>query len=635
MSMWKFVINGTEVEEPLKWNESKKIVNRSKKYRALFVEYVADLTFHGNGYRKLKDIIANGAISAFTNRPGALRSGDVRSGYCSEIPFEIYKRCSEFEDFKTFFYGIITLSEMEEDEENCTITVNAEDNTLSRLLTDRGDLKVNTTATKSVNETALTTPASFKLTAIYDWDNTDYKERYTIKVSDYFQFILDYISNQSITFESKLLTSNPTKSSAFVNDGSVFAELAGRFQFTVTFLNPTVDLVGSGNITIKYTNPFSQVITLTVPKQGTVAATLNYMIYMFNNDTSGSSKIIRFYNQGCKYPADVTTNGTDNLVIKSDFYFTIEEISGAPYTITTIEPESSELYGYEYGAGSLKNLVIAKGALIRGSLSQPAFSWSMSFNELFTELNKICNLGMSLTYSNGQATLTVDQLYTFNHQSNNITLTNVKKLKYKIRKGDLFDSLNTEEGSDGVGVTGIFTSPLNFMVLDTCSKNELDLKNKFITDWDDITSLLGHTQGDRDEEIVLIECIPASGQGPGVELESRIYDYIIYSNASGASIIAEVMNVRLCNFRKVINWLPNIKGSPSFQEGTINNFAEILLKEYSFEYPLTHEQWEQIEQGYLNYVEFGAGNKADKQGWIESLQYNCKTGKTLFKLLTT
>ena len=112
---FKFFLNGHELsDEPIRWENSRKKLKRSEKHENIFLEYITDLEFHGDGKYW---------IDYYTNL----------NGICSTIEIYIQYKCNEFADYADFFWGRLSLDEAEWNEDECTIKCNAEDNSLAQL----------------------------------------------------------------------------------------------------------------------------------------------------------------------------------------------------------------------------------------------------------------------------------------------------------------------------------------------------------------------------------------------------------------------------------------------------------------------------------------------------------------------
>lgn len=617
--MFKFYINNIEVEEPIGWDEAKRAINRSKKYKGLFNEYIINLTFHGDGYDEIKRIINDGISPVSSGRPNG-------TGYCQSIPFKITKRCTEFDPYNTYFEGYITTQNAKEDEVKCTIKVDAEDNSLTAILINRSDYKVKFDSTTSVNGTAISLPT--RTIAVYNSNTSTWVNRTGYYITDVFQFILDYISDSQIDFASNLFNTNQNLFPGVV----VIDTDSMRLYQNIKFNTPS-ELTGSGNILINYTNYFGEAFQAVVPKQGSAAATLNRAVYELNGDSSGATNTRKFYDQNLRKFANVYTDGVDEIGIATDFRFYISSITGAATTITNQNIQESEsLYSYQ-GVNSMRKLSMMSVGQLRNANSIP----NMSFDELFEELDKILNLGMSLTLVNGTPTLRIEQSTYFQQQPNAIELENVPSIISEVSKSYSFNSITSGEGSDKVAATGnVITNiskDMTFNVAEACIGSKLDIKNKFIIDWDDIDSLITHTSDERDEKNVFLECVDTVQAG--AVAETKTYRYRTYTNTSGSSITNLVKNINLSNIAKIRNWLPNIPGDVFFENGNITNYTDKKIKEYDIEYPLTDSEYNTIKENMFNFISFNKGVLPgdEHRGWIIGLQREEKSGKTKFKLL--
>lgn len=592
---YEFYLNGTKInDEPRGWRESKRKIKRSDKYKGLFLEYVTDLTFHGDGYTFIQNAISS-------------------NDFCTEIIVQIFYRCSEFKNFTVYFTGVIKMDEIKVSEERCELTCNIEDNNLSGLIINREDTKVKLNAPRSISGTEVLAAIN-KSVRVHNSGTGSHAggvTRTMYYISDVFQFILDYITDAQVNFTSDFFTLGTST----------------RASKTITFTNPTVDLVNTSptaNLVIIYKNGFNEQFTLTIPKQATVAATLNYAISQFNFNATGTSEA-KYYVQDYRYVNNATTNGTSTITLIADVTgFEIISISNA-----SVSTGSTGVFSTM--TNKMRKMSLTSGNQLRDTNTLVP---EISFNELFKEMDKLFDLGVSISTISGVITIRVEPLSYFLINTNVVTLNNVVDLKYTISKEFARDLISTGDGNDNTGVVGNQTGKIDWTISNICSATKLDLKTSYISDFNDFYTQLTLADDKNDEKIFILE----AGDSGAVDADSIVYHNIIYSTTGAAKVDIYVINAKLTNYWKVYNWLVNIKGSPIFQTYRITNvIVPKLIKEYDFEYALTFAEQELLRTSGTQFISFNISSNAitQREGWIKEIEMENKTGKAKFKLLTT
>lgn len=622
MSLFVFKIDDVVINEPFGWADAKRRLVRNTKYRMLFLEYIIDLTFEKEAYDMIKDLI-------------------LAQGYCGEITFQVFKRANDLSDLLLHFEGKLILDNVREDETKCQITVDVVDNSFADTLIKQSDIVVPFNATRTIG--GLSNTLTSRIVAVYRQHPTDaaWHNRTFYYIFDIFQFILNYISNNQITLVSNLFSAYTNAFPSYIS-----ADPNGVFRLyqSVTFTNPGVELVSPGNVVISW-EIMGMPYVYTMAKGATVADTLNILMFVFNNTNMClcTNSKTNYYNHIHDSAAFAITNGTNNLEIYSDFKIKIISITGAANVIVNADiPESPDLYGYS-GLNNLYKLGLTTvNGLRGGSASIP----SISFNELFTEINKFENIGLSLSKINGVATLRLEQISYFQQESEALELQNVPSINMNIYRQYLFNSITFGEGSDHISEDTLISQiskDVTFISSDSCIGESIDLRSKYYTDWDDIIGLMVHGSDNRDNinnipSLVLMEFVDTVQ--PGCDAESKLYRYR-YEQGIPAYHIAFVLNVKLNNFSRARNWVVSVLGDLtmsmySFNPYIINNYDNSKIKSYSIEYPLTDEQYKLIIDNMLNYIAFNKGIDpgTKHRGWILDVTREEVSGKTTLKLLS-
>ena len=193
MAEFKFYLNGTEVEEPMNWMDSKFEYRRDPDLPGLITTFVADVEFYGSGYDLIKQQFENG------------------SG-CGEVLVKIEELCTNGINRE----GIIFLSEIDLDLYRCVAKCNIEDNTIYGKLSRLKDVKIQVNCGKTVNGQVLAPIQSYpmpfrdinySLGLRYDQTPNQPRSMYRMYRSiDVLQHYLNYITDNDATIVSNFFS---------------------------------------------------------------------------------------------------------------------------------------------------------------------------------------------------------------------------------------------------------------------------------------------------------------------------------------------------------------------------------------------------------------------------------------------
>lgn len=657
---YRFYLDGTEVEDPKGWDNSEKKIELVEKYRGVFVEYINKVVFVKDGYDYIK-----GLVDA--------------NGFCGEVAVGIYVLNGL--NYDIYFEGIIKLNDVIIFESKCEIECSIEDANLTSLLNNLGTTKVLFNRTKTITGQALSTveytcnahkATNTTTSVIYDQSRTMYK------VFDSFQYILNYISDNRITFVSDIFSTE------------VSNLVPPTFNSAILFTNPGVDLVGAGNVVITYTNAFSEQFVLTIPKQGTVAATLNYIVSQMNFNATGT-KQDKFYTQDWRFMARAVTNGTTTVTITNHIVgFTIDSVVGASASIGNAATTIAD----EFGSLSICNGNQLRGVDILKTTLTSDFAdvtvdkvMEISFDDLWFNMNKCFNLGMSLGYVSGVLTLRIERFSYFQGSTESISLTNVDNLSVKTADGFSYNSVTVGDGSKNLANKGTQNTSDKWISSITCFESDLNIKNNWIidsaqieeqirlrpnsvdtatrnaisspdlyeglviynTDTNELNRAIDNVAGagswvvadiyylnsidDNDDDIFILECFDALSNGT---VRTSSFENRIYSDTAAAYVQYWAYNANIMNYNKIISWMPLVNGDLSLNDYTLqNNSTNIVLKEFSFDHPLSLTDENTILSDVKKFIRFSTTTDSvtGRVGWVKEISTNNKTRKANYKLI--
>lgn len=284
-----------------------------------------------------------------------------------------------------------------------------------------------------------------------------------------------------------------------------------------------------------------------------------------------------------------------------------------------------------FTSGTFDKLALSIGYGIRNKGSDPtdnlsripADVYSMSFRELFKELNKIFNLSFRIKYTNNVPIIQVEDKISFQGTSA-FTLNNVPGIVYRMYPDNFYKTIDI-----GYEITLDLDQldkkgSVQYVSDDKCSEENLDLTNEFIQDSDLIHGLLDGTITDTkyDKKIFIIEC---EGTEPNLQTKKFGAGNDYNGNIDPAD-----------NMERWANTLNN----GLFRERDADSPDEVLKTntplpyEYEFEYPISEDQLDSIINDGTQSITFNKGSNPgdEKTGYILEVDYEVKSGLAKFKL---
>ena len=231
------------------------------------------------------------------------------------------------------------------------------------------------------------------------------------------------------------------------------------------------------------------------------------------------------------------------------------------------------------GAGN--NLFITTGNMIREKAQNAATGYPsphISFEELFTEMDKILNLSMYIDHTTTPPQLVIDQTANLYSETDLQTFENVNDIKISLERERLYTKLKIGSQITQTEDNGTFTlSDIRFLnfkqeeyhILGQCNagETELNLVNQYILDSNVIEDLLVNFNASYEENIVIIETdYPTTNQ-------TKRYDNFV----SGSYIYNKSLN----NYQKSVNYLGAIPNDIAAYVSDDSNKFEATKSSYS------------------------------------------------------
>lgn len=581
-------------DEPMGWNESKLKLRRNETYNGLFVTYIPDLIFHGDGYTLINNVIKD-------------------EGICARVTVKIEYDTTENGQYRNLFTGFVKISDVKIDDEKCMITCAVEDSTETGLIQSRGKTAVRFDNTETIAGNAIDSGDISADYYIYPYNNnTTYYERKGYNVFDSIQYLLDYITDNGVTVVSDFFqTQTPT-----------------RQETTIQFNQ--ADLPNS-TLTYSFTilNYFNQSVSLPTNIQATVTDTLRYMLYTLNWYSTAFDVATAFHRYDMARISSASIVGNDSIKVIHDLPFGF----GGSGSVGVIGVTTSS----EVSDGMKHMFLTTVNQLCDLDTKVP----EISFEKLFLELHKLFNLKCDFYLDGDRPTMRIEpEEYFLNAESVSIFVDDVIDKTRIVNEEFSIDTVAVGSRLD-VGFGFGFSNPqsninreVDWSTKNRCFDKKAEAKNEWVIDDIVIDTLIANPPTDgSDSNIVLLEGDDI-GIG-GVQGRTRLYESTGYSDVFGTARTYYGKNFHLTNPWKVKRWLNKFYGNPRLGGFEINNDREFNLTfETNFTCAMKFEDFKTVLNNRNKPIRFSSNNQTPIIGFIKEAEYDITKGKCKLTLLT-
>ena len=576
--------------EPMGLQENSISIQRNQDLPGLFTTMVSDLEFWGDGYEILY---------------AYYKANDL----CKEVSCEIVEDCVDGLNFK----GIIYISDVEFNSYKCIAICSVEDDTVQGRLIRLKDLLVpiNSVNAETLNGEALVNCQSHQFNT-----GTTYGNRFAFKMYDLFQYLVNYLTDNTVIFQSDIFT-NTDYRPQMIELNCVFS-VAG-FPLEMKW----IDVYGN-EITRVFTAPPLYAVTNNATYAQAIATVLNQQVF---TDSGGNS----YQDIVFPYAAIPTTDGVNDFVEVYFYHQTtfteINVLAGA--STVTINSTVDGTYG-------LNNLYLSNTTLIEPAVSMP----SISFSQMFLGISSFFNLSLSFTRVGTQLYLRADSQPYFFSNTQSIALTDAKDVILKTDNPLVFSVLNYSNPT--LNNASIFYQDAGYASAE-CSENQAETSDFFLIPNDYYNGSVaspaptgglyyGFSANQENKWILFEENVDLpttpktilnlvqSGTVSSINQQNAIIGYPISFTYAGSCIHPFAAKNYL--FRAPL-------GMRYAGYLLANNLPIRIAKSLSFEYPLSRAEFNQISNNPTNYIVVNG-----TRGWIMIVEHNLKTGMTTFELLT-
>lgn len=185
--MFKFYLDNIQVRDALNWFDFTETIERDAVIKGLLPKYDVKLNFNADGYKYLYD-------SMQTN------------GYCKLVELKVDYKCDG--GYSTILNGYILLSDCKFNLNKCTVECSVMDNNYGARIYNNKNIKAYLHVGKSKNDVDIT-PCDYDDIQMFTPSTGVYNSVTTRKaynIADAFRFLIDFMCDGTIGFESDYLT---------------------------------------------------------------------------------------------------------------------------------------------------------------------------------------------------------------------------------------------------------------------------------------------------------------------------------------------------------------------------------------------------------------------------------------------
>jgi hypothetical protein len=185
--MFRFYLDNNLVDDPLNWSDFTETVERDDTIKGLLPKYEIKLNFHSKGFIYLNNL-------------------KETSGFCNLVDLRIEYKCDTSNSYDTIFEGIIFINECRFNLNKCIVECEVEDNNYGARIYRNKSIKVYLGTDKTKNGEAL--DLCQYVDAQYFTPTTGTYSgalRRSYKVKDAFRFLIEFMTDNKVGFESTYL----------------------------------------------------------------------------------------------------------------------------------------------------------------------------------------------------------------------------------------------------------------------------------------------------------------------------------------------------------------------------------------------------------------------------------------------
>lgn len=384
MAELRFKFDTVEVDHPQNWRELAIKYQRDEILNGLFTQFTTILEWVGSAYDAIDTAIT--------------------TGICTTIDVDIEWRCSKFDAFANLFSGIIVLEDLQRDEDNCIINAAVEQFDCVKAFLDKIDYEIDLNIDDSISgDVVMTTPIEEILAPFESQTGVSYAVLVQPDVQGYrvktmMDFITKFLTDDCLKFTSTFFTTD-------------YIPQIIRIEFTA---NPA----NGDTISIRLRDKIYQkefLCQVVVDTARSFYDDFKNVIVLSSNDDTPEDIFVE--------PANVTASTPGGgILARIDIknYHEMEIVSFSAGTGT-----GSAVIQTAFVNG-MEGLFMSNGRLIKSDQTTNRGLHKVTFREVFVELSKLLDLGISFEEIAGDPTLRVEPIDFYLDTTSALTIRNIK-----------------------------------------------------------------------------------------------------------------------------------------------------------------------------------------------------------------
>ena len=182
MSLYKFLLDGTEYNDPVGWDDLKTTIRRDDIFNAILIFQDGELSFSGDAYEYLYS--------------------KLEESFCNVVSLEVFESCGA-DQWYSILKGNIFVSDARFNERECLCTVKTEDNSFYAKINNNKNIRTSPFTNKSKNGLSITIAPTYELDIYSVAANTLVRSNIeAVRVYDAFRFLIDFMTDGEVEFES-------------------------------------------------------------------------------------------------------------------------------------------------------------------------------------------------------------------------------------------------------------------------------------------------------------------------------------------------------------------------------------------------------------------------------------------------
>jgi hypothetical protein len=183
--MFKFYLDNTLVSDPINWSDFSETIERDDNIKGLLPKYETKLNFNAGGYKYLFDTLQS-------------------EGYCKLVQLKVDYKCSD--DYETILNGYIFISDCKFNLNKCIVECDVQDDNFGARIFNNKKIKAYLNSDKSKNGETITVATKNQINMFVPVTGASVVgTRDVYKIKDAFRYLVDFMSDGLIGFESDFL----------------------------------------------------------------------------------------------------------------------------------------------------------------------------------------------------------------------------------------------------------------------------------------------------------------------------------------------------------------------------------------------------------------------------------------------